>query len=73
MRKSLPIFCGGLKMKMLSNAVDEDEERNSFVIHKINLQHNGVKYFQKEHPYFHVPAFSQDIYEVLMVQSKVQN
>ena len=61
MRKNLPIFCGGLKMKMLSNAVDE--ERNSFVIHIINLQH-----FQKEHPYFHAPVFSQDIYEVLMVQ-----
>ena len=53
MRKSLPIFCWGLKMKRLSNAVDEDEERNSFVIHKINLQHYGVKYFQKEHPFFH--------------------
>ena len=37
------------------------------------LELNREKYFQKKHPYFHALALSQDIFEVLMVQSKVQN
>ena len=50
-----------------SNMADEDEDWNNFhfVIHKINFQHNGVKYSQKQHPFFHAP---QDIYELVMVQ-----